>query len=60
MKNFSVEFRVMCDSEFADAVISEMGLVASHLRYTNDKFIWGYDGTDKYDEPIYCTTSKKG
>jgi hypothetical protein len=60
MSEFTVEFRIRCEAEFADSVTSHMGLKASHERYYEDKFIWGYDGTDKYDEPVYWNDLEEG
>jgi hypothetical protein len=40
MSEFTVEFRIRCEAEFADSVTSHMGMKASHERYYDNKFIW--------------------
>lgn len=60
MSEFSIEFRIRCRAEFADSVISSMGLTASHKRYYDEKFVWGYNGTDEYDKPVYWKDLEEG
>lgn len=60
MSEYSVEFRIICDVRSSASVVSEMELTASTLIYSDDKFVWGYNGTDKLDEPIYWNDLEAG
>lgn len=58
---YSIELRFEGNDLDQDNLTSEMGLTPSHLRITKDGLhLWAYNGSDKFDEPIYWHSFEEG
>lgn len=63
MHEFSVELRIEGTDLSIHSITEKLNLIPSHTREATDTkagLIWGYNGSDLYDEPIYWESLETG